>query len=145
MGADFTPQTLRYERMVLLMDPDADGIHCGALMLMFFLKHLPQLLETGRILMVRAPVGEVIDTATGEIQYGFIDTEFAALCQAARQASASPFNAQRYRGLAGIAPSTLAHFCINPLTRRASVMAVADAQMARAVFAGAIARHAAVR
>jgi len=38
-GNDFNMDALRYERVMLLFDPDADGIHCGALMLICF-EHL---------------------------------------------------------------------------------------------------------
>jgi DNA gyrase/topoisomerase IV subunit B len=135
----FDAAKLRYQRVVLLMDPDADGIHCGALMLMFFLRFMPALLAGGHVYMVRPPVGEVMDTATGEVQYGFIESEFVALCAAGRAAKPSHFNAQRYRGLAGISPSQLAHFCVNPNTRRSTVMRIEDAQMAIAVLGGAAA------
>jgi DNA gyrase subunit B len=136
LGADFDVSKLRYERILLLMDPDGDGIHCGALMLLFFQRHLPVLLAQGRVHMVRPPVGEVMDSATGEISYGFIEPESVALCEAGRRLNPSSFNAQRYRGLAGIAPSTLAHFCVNPATRRATVMRTEDALMALEVFGG---------
>jgi DNA gyrase subunit B len=136
-GTPFDGASVRYERIVLLMDPDADGIHCGALMLMFFHHYVPDLLLAGRVHMVRAPVGEVINTETGEIGYGFIEPEFVALCEAGRTNNPAHFNAQRYRGLAGIAPSTLAHFCIHPATRRSTVMRMEDAQMALEVFGGA--------
>jgi DNA gyrase/topoisomerase IV subunit B len=58
------------------------------------------------------------------------------LCAAGRALNPAHFNAQRYRGLAGIAPSTLAHFCINPDTRRSTVMRPEDALMALEVFGG---------
>jgi DNA gyrase subunit B len=135
-GADFNIEKLRYQRVLLLMDPDADGIHCGALMLMFFHRFMPALLTGGHIHMLRPPVGEVSDTLTGEVSYGFIEPEFLALCAAGQANNPASFNAQRYRGLAGIAPSKLAHFCINPKTRRSTVMRAEDALMAIEVFGG---------
>ena len=136
IDSKFDVSKRRYERIVLLMDPDADGIHCGALMLIFFQTHMPALIAGGHIHMVRPPVGEVMDATTGEIRYGFIEPEFVALCEAGRKNNPASFNAQRYRGLSGIAPSTLAHFCINPTTRRGTVMRPADALMALDVFGG---------
>ena len=38
IDADFRLGGLRYDRVLLLMDPDADGIHCGVLMLLFLLE-----------------------------------------------------------------------------------------------------------
>jgi DNA gyrase subunit B len=136
-GEGFAPHQLRYQRVLLLMDPDADGIHCGALMLMFFHTHLPAMLAQGRVFMVRAPVGEAMDRQTGEIRYAFIESEFAALCAAGPQADTAQWQARRYRGLAGISPSQLAYFCVNPDTRRAVPMRPDDGQMAVDVFSGA--------
>jgi DNA gyrase subunit B len=136
-GDQFELNRLRYQRVLLLMDPDADGIHCGALMLMFFHQYLPALLAQGHVYMVRAPVGEVVDMQTGEIRYAFIESEFVALCGAQPRLSPAGFNARRYRGLAGISTSQLAHFCVNPDTRRAAPMGLEDGQMAVDVFNGA--------
>jgi hypothetical protein len=47
-GAAFDREALRYERIVLLMDPDADGIHAGALLLLFFHRWMPALVERGQ-------------------------------------------------------------------------------------------------
>ncbi|MEQ1487852.1 MAG: toprim domain-containing protein, partial [Methylotenera sp.] len=41
VGDNFDLTKCRYSRIVLLMDADADGIHCGALMLMFFYRWMP--------------------------------------------------------------------------------------------------------
>lgn len=50
---------LRYSRIVLLFDPDADGVHCGALLMMFFYRWMRPLLESGRIHIVRFTVDEM--------------------------------------------------------------------------------------
>ncbi len=137
IGTQCSIDRLRYQRGLLLMDPDADGIHCGALMLLFFQKYMPALLHGGHIHMVRPPVGEVLNADTGEVTYAFIDSEFVALCEAGRTNNPTSFSAQRYRGLAGISPSQLAYFCVNPSSRRSTVMRLEDAQMAAQVFGAA--------
>lgn len=57
IGAGFDDQLnlakLRYDRVILLFDPDADGIHCGALMTMFFHRWMRPLLESGRLSTLR--------------------------------------------------------------------------------------------
>ena len=52
-------EQLRYGRIVLLFDPDADGVHCSALLMMFFYRWMRPLLESGRIEMVRFSVEEM--------------------------------------------------------------------------------------
>ncbi len=66
IGDDFALKKIRFARIVLLMDPDADGIHCGALLLMFFYRWMRPLLEAGHIAMARAPLA-TIRTASASI------------------------------------------------------------------------------
>lgn len=54
LGDAFALQALRYDRVILLMDPDADGIHCGALVTMFFYRWMRPLLDDGRVGIARA-------------------------------------------------------------------------------------------
>ncbi len=52
---------LRYERIVLLFDPDADGIHIGALVQLYFARWLPEMVEAGLLCLCRAPMYELVD------------------------------------------------------------------------------------
>lgn len=138
LGTDaehFDVSKVRYQTLCLLMDPDADGIHCGALMLMFFYRWMRPLLEEGRIVMVRAPVGEWTHPETGEIGFSFTQGDFI---KKVGDGSASP-GALRYRGLGNIAPSHLRQWCVDPSTRMASVMTLRDAEMAIEVFGSTLA------
>ena len=58
---------LRYERLALLFDPDADGIHIGALLVLYVQRWLPSLIEQGRLLMLRAPMFELVSADSGEV------------------------------------------------------------------------------
>ena len=118
------------------MDADADGIHCGALMLLFFHRFMPALLVEGKVELVRPPVGEVTNSTTKITQYAYTDAQFMALLKAeSLQANQSP-QSLKYRGLAGIAANTLAALCIDPQTRKTSVMGMQDAAMALEIFGG---------
>jgi DNA gyrase subunit B len=134
MGDAFDTKKLRYERVLLLMDPDADGVHCGVLMLMFFYRWMRPLLDAGGVSMVRAPVGEAKDDENGNRVFAYTDAEFQVFAQEHRTRGATVL---RYRGLAGINVETLAALCVAPATRRASVISEADAKAAIDVFAGA--------
>jgi len=46
----------RFERVILLSDPDADGLHAGLLLILFLSTQVPTLVEQGRLFMVRAPL-----------------------------------------------------------------------------------------
>ena len=80
---------LRYERVLLLHDPDADGIHIGALLLMHVARWLAPLLEAGRVERVHAPVGEVRGgrgAAVADEPSAHLWREFWAAWRAARRA-----------------------------------------------------------
>jgi DNA gyrase subunit B len=50
---------LRFAKIILLFDPDADGIHCNALMQLFFYRWMRPLLESGRIEAVHFSMDEI--------------------------------------------------------------------------------------
>lgn len=127
---------LRFDRVVLLFDPDADGIHCGALMLMYFYRWLRPLLESGAIIMVRPPL--FLITANGLVEpiHAYTPAHARRITAELTEQGASEIKQHHHRGLASIAPGLLASACLNPATRRADVMGVADAEAAMAVFGG---------
>ena len=126
----------RYDRVLLLLDPDADGIHCGALLTMFFHRWMRPLLEAGRLQMVRAPLAELHREGDAAPTYVYTDAQFRSLCAAYGKPGEPPFNTVRYRGLAGIAPNVLAERCLVPATRVTTIMQLRDAELAIEVFGG---------
>jgi DNA gyrase subunit B len=140
-GASFNLAKCRFSRIILLMDPDADGIHCGALMLLFFHRFMPDLLAAGRVEMARAPVGEVTNKATKVTEYAYTDAQFMTMLngqknQAIDANANQAIESIKYRGLAGIQANKLAELCINPATRKTSIMGMRDAAMALEIFGG---------
>ena len=130
-GAAFDLAKLRYSKVLLLMDPDADGIHCGVLMLMFFHRWMRPLLDAGRVEIVRPPWGEVVP-ADGSPRHACSEEEFQALADASR--ARGPATARRYRGLAAIEPQLLLATCIAPATRRTDRISTAEAAAMIEVF-----------
>jgi DNA gyrase subunit B len=135
-GDDFNLEKLHYERIILLMDPDADGIHCGMLMLMFFYRCMRPLLAQERLLLAQAPMASISAAALEQPHHPHTDAEFRNLCAQLRARGIDDFQTVRYRGLAGIDQPTLAHTCVYPGTRRVRTLSVADAEAAIAVFGG---------
>ena len=119
---EYRAEALRYGRILLLMDPDADGIHCGVLLLLFFSRWMPRLVESGRVELVRPPWGEV--ATAGRVQRGLSDAELTALADEAR--AHGPVTVRRYRGLAAIDADVIRDTCVAPATRRVSRVSPAD-------------------
>lgn len=118
----FRDASLRYGRILLLMDPDADGIHCGVLLLMFFRRWMPRLIESGRIELVRPPWGEV--AAAGRVHRAVSDPELSALANRFRDQGS--VTVRRYRGLAAIDADVIRDTCVAPATRRTTRVRPAD-------------------
>ena len=133
-GAEFDAKKLRFDRVLLLMDPDADGIHCGALMLMYFYRWMRPLLDAGKIEMVRAPLAEICCDGRNQPIYAYSDDHYRGICDELSKRGVQNINARRYRGLAGINVETLAVTCVDPATRKTSPMGSADAEAAITFF-----------
>jgi len=131
-GAAFDLANLRYSRVLLLMDPDADGIHCGVLMLMFFYRWMRPLLDAGLVEIVRPPWGEVVPADGTAPQHACSEAEFQALSDAIR--ARGPATARRFRGLAAIEPQLLLETCIASATRRTDQISTAEAAAMIDVF-----------
>lgn len=120
----FDAAGLRYERVLVLMDPDADGIHCGVLLLMFFHRWMPWLLDRGRVEIVRPPWGEVTIAGVPVPRHAFSEPELTAL--AAQMQSREDVVARRFRGLAAIDAAVLRATCLFPATRRTEQVTSAE-------------------
>ncbi len=136
IGIHFKLNTLRYERLMLLFDPDADGIHCGALMLICFEHLMPALLEEGRIHMVRAPLLRVTSPALSAPIYARAPAQQQELLEALRKSGIDDFQLLRYRGLGSLERNLLIEQCILPESRQATVATREEAKMAMEMFGG---------
>ena len=116
------PRRLRYDRVLVLTDPDADGIHCGFLVLLFFHRWLRPLLDAGKVEVVRPPWGEVV--ADGRPTLAFSEPELTLLAERAGEQGARAV--RRFRGLAALDAGMLRDTCIVAGTRRTSAVSAAD-------------------
>jgi DNA gyrase subunit B len=130
----FDPSKMRYERVVLLFDPDADGIHCSMLVLMFFYRWMRPLLEAGRVHLVRAPLFQI--TYDGMDKLICLVGEDAGTKEIHRlkEEGKTSVMKKRFRGLGSMERAILCRYCVNPATRNSEPMRVADAEAAIQVF-----------
>ncbi len=133
-GDSFQLSETRYQNIILVFDPDADGIHCGMLVLMYFYRWMRPLLESGRIHMVHPPLFEISAPGMTELVCAVSDEE-AATCLAKVQKEVSPMAVKkRFRGLASMNAAVLKQYCVQPTSRNAFRMQPKDAEAAIDVF-----------
>lgn len=117
--APASPAPLRFERVVLLFDPDADGIHIEALVLLYFARWMPALVECGQLWRVRAPMFTLTHTATGETAQAYSPAHRDALLAQMRTGVAGEVQQHRHIGLGSLPPALLRRVCVDPATRAA--------------------------
>jgi DNA gyrase subunit B len=118
---DFDLGKLRYHRIVIMTDADVDGSHIRTLLLTFFYRHLPQIIEAGHLYIAQPPLYRV---KRGAVEQYLKDD--AALDDYLIQTALGEVRLERDGGdpLAGVALAQLAQqartarMLINGLARR---------------------------
>ncbi|MEZ5294053.1 MAG: toprim domain-containing protein [Vicinamibacterales bacterium] len=125
-GPAFDLARVRYERVVLLMDADADGIHCAALMCLYFYRRMWPLLAERRVSVAHPPLACLSSDQLPRPLYVFTEPEYRQATQDLR-AVGHDLQVVRYRGLAGVDLEALATASVRPATRTLQALGRADA------------------
>ena len=94
IGEEFDLEKARYHRIVILTDADVDGAHIRTLLLTFFFRHMPHLIDSGYVYIAQPPLYQV--KAGKEEAWVYSDTELDEVKQGLNGKKPS---IQRYKGL----------------------------------------------
>jgi DNA gyrase/topoisomerase IV subunit B len=120
--------SLQYRRVVLLMDPDADGVHASMLLLLFFHRMIPALLEGNRLEVAIPPMLYWEEAGTW---IGFrSDAQHADEVKRRTEAGLPVPPRTRVRGLASLPRALLLESCVAKETRQTRALSSADAAAA---------------
>jgi DNA gyrase subunit B len=137
LGSSSFPEPCPFDRVHLLFDPDADGIHCSVLMLWFFHRWLPHWLASGRIFAATAPLCELTSASTDKVWYPKNVREVESVLAECASQGIEDIQRRNFRGLASIGSELLFRSCLDPKTRRLSVLRTEDAVAALHAFGAA--------
>lgn len=128
IAESLNPQKLRYHRVIIMTDADVDGEHIMTLLLTFFFRHLPYVVEKGHLYIAQPPLYKI--TSGKRTEYAYSDDEREKILKGIQGASTT----QRYKGLGEMNPEQLWETTMNPQNRILRQITIGDAQQADQVF-----------
>jgi DNA gyrase subunit B len=110
-GNDFDINKLNYGKIIIMTDADVDGAHIATLLLTFFYRFFPELINEGHIYIAIPPLYRVGEGKN--IKYLYSDDELNKY----RKTHTKKFTIQRYKGLGEMDADQLYETTMNPETR----------------------------
>ena len=122
-GASFDVDRLRYERVIIMTDADVDGAHIASLLLTFFFREMPGLIEAGRVFLAQPPLYRLAQG--GKSVYARDDAHKEELLRSDFKPNAK-VDISRFKGLGEMPPSQLKQTTMSPEARTLLRVTVVD-------------------
>jgi len=128
IGDNFSLEGLRYGRVIIMTDADVDGSHIRTLLLTFFFRYMPQLIEDGHLYIAQPPLYRI--AYKNNVRYVYSDKEKDKAVKELGEKA----NLQRYKGLGEMNPDQLWDTTMDPAHRTLLLVTVDDAAEADRTF-----------
>ncbi|WP_284069513.1 DNA topoisomerase (ATP-hydrolyzing) subunit B [Spiroplasma attinicola] len=129
IGSEFNISKIRYHKVIIMTDADADGAHIRTLLLTFFYRFMRPLLDAGYIYIAKPPLYKF--QINKLIKYAYNDEE---LEQLRTEYDGKNYNIQRYKGLGEMNALQLWETTMDPENRVVAQITIDDAAEADEVF-----------
>jgi DNA gyrase subunit B len=131
MGANFDLTKLRYHKVILMADADADGGHIVFLWLAAFWAMYPEIIKRGHLYIAIPPLFSVYDLKAKKRLYFYDNREMAAWTKSRAKDS---YNVTRFKGLGEMQAEDLERTAMTPATRRLRQITVEDVAETKAIL-----------
>ena len=158
IGSQFSMESLRYDKIIIMADADVDGDHISTLLLTLFFRHFPALISAGHVYIAQPPLFGI--KKGKKLHYIFSDEQKDELIEKViaeklekgqlvdlsqdkiRQAGVE---VNRYKGLGEMDADQLAETTMAPASRVLLQVSVTDAEKADSVFSKLMGDEVAIR
>jgi topoisomerase-4 subunit B len=134
IGSDFKVKKSNYNKVIIMTDADTDGAHIQVLLITFFFRYMPELIEAGKLYIALPPLYKISSNSSKKYEYAWTEEEREALCKKMKS-----YSIQRYKGLGEMNSSQLWETTMDPKTRsliQVTIESLAEADQRISVLMG---------
>jgi len=130
IGDEFDITAARYHKVIIMTDADVDGAHIRCLILTFFFRFMPQMIENGYIYIAQPPLYKI--SVGKKHSYAYSDSQLQE--ELGKLNEGQKYTIQRYKGLGEMNPQQLWETTMEPSTRTLMQVTFDDALAAEKTF-----------
>ncbi len=131
VGTGFDITKLRYHKVIIMADADVDGSHIRTLLLTFFFRYMPELIEQEHVFIAMPPLYKIVNGKA--VFYAYNDGEKDTIIREIGKDN-QKVSVQRYKGLGEMNPDQLWETTMNPEKRSIMQVKLEDMVEANDIF-----------